>query len=98
MTAQKRIFQPLYKDIKAEIQVLVKQEGRYCFLVRRRRMQAVRFAKNMGFNVESSICLSKEQDTLTGIMDAFKGKQMNNQFNVADYRIDLYFPPQKLAV
>ena len=42
--------------------------------------------------------LSKEQESILNIVTAFEGKKMHIQYNVNQYRIDLYFPKHKLAI
>ena len=44
----------------------------------------------LGFN-EHDITLTKEQSVLRSIMDAFEGENMQTQYSVLGYRIDLYF-------
>ena len=42
--------------------------------------------------------LTKEQSVLKSIMDAFEGKNMQSQYGVLRYKIELYFHKYKLAV
>lgn len=88
-------------DLKSRFKpntVLIKESGLRLFLTRCRKPKAVGFARLLGFNIESSSCMSKEQDTLSCIMQAFDGEEMKCQFTVDKYRIDLYFPKYKIAV
>ena len=78
--------------------VLLKQAGLRLFLTRCGKPKAVEFARLLGINIENSLCMSKEQDTLSCIMKAFDGEEMKCQFTVDKYRIDLYFPKHKIAV
>ena len=55
-------------------------------------------AKQLEINIEGSLCVSKEQDTLSCITQAFKGEHFVHQFSINKYRIDLYFPFHKLAI
>ena len=41
---------------------------------------------------------TKEQTVLKSIKDAFEGEDMQTQYTVIDYRIDLYFHKHKLAI
>ena len=41
---------------------------------------------------------SKEQTVLKSIKDAFEGEDMQTQYSVLGYRIDLYFHKYKLAI
>ena len=42
--------------------------------------------------------MSKEQSVLKSVMDVFEGENMQTQYIVLGYRIDLYFHDYKLAV
>ena len=78
--------------------VLLKEADLRLFLTRCKKPEAVEFVRSLGINIENSLCMSKEQDTLSCIMKAFDGEEMKCQFNVDGYRIDLYFPEYKLAI
>ena len=51
----------------------------------------------MGFNLHDVIN-TKEQTVLRSIKDAFEGEDMQTQYTVIGYRIDLYFHEYKLAI
>ena len=51
----------------------------------------------MGFNLHYVIN-TKEQTVLKSIKDAFEGEDMQTQYSVLSYRIDLYFHKYKLAI
>ena len=59
--------------------------------------KAIEFRCKLGFN-QYGITLTKEQLVLKLVMDAFEGGNMQTQYIVLGYRIDLYFYKQKLAV
>ena len=42
--------------------------------------------------------LTKEQSVLKSVMDAFDGENMQTQYSVLGYKIDLYFHDYKLAI
>ena len=42
--------------------------------------------------------LIKEQAVINSIKDAFEGENMQTQYTVLNYRIDLYFHKYKLAI
>ena len=44
------------------------------------------------------VILTKEQSVLTSIMSSFEGENMQTQYNVLGYRIDLYFHDYKLTI
>ena len=47
---------------------------------------------------ENDIFLTKEQSVLNSIMDTFEGGNMQTQYNVLSYKIDLYFHDYRLAI
>ena len=51
----------------------------------------------LGFK-QYDVILTKEQSVLTRIMSSFEGGNMQTQFKVLSYRIDLYFHDYKLAI
>ena len=53
--------------------------------------------RNLGFNLHDVIN-TKEQTVLKSIKDAFEGEDMQTQYTVIGYRIDLYFHKHKLAI
>ena len=53
--------------------------------------------RNLGFNLHDVIN-TKEQTVLRSIKDAFEGEDMQTQYTVIDYRIDLYFHKHKLSI
>ena len=42
--------------------------------------------------------LTKERSVLKSIMDTFEGENMQTQYNVSGYKIDLYFHDYRLAI
>ena len=51
----------------------------------------------VGFTLHDVIN-TKEQTVINSIKDAFEGENMQTQYSVLSYRIDLYFHKYKLAV
>ena len=47
---------------------------------------------------ENGIFLTKEQSELKSIMEVFEGENMQTQYSVLGYKIDLYFHGYKLAI
>ena len=58
---------------------------------------AHKFRTGLGFK-QYDVILTKEQSVLTRIMSSFEGGNMQTQFKVLSYRIDLYFHDYKLAI
>ena len=52
--------------------------------------------RNLGFRLHNVIN-TKEQTVLKSVKDAFEGEDMQPQYSVLRYRIDLYFHKYKLA-
>ena len=53
--------------------------------------------RNLGFTLHDVIN-SKEQTVINSMKDAFEGENMQSQYTVLGYRIDLYFHKYKLAI
>ena len=53
--------------------------------------------RNLGFDL-LDVINTKEQTVLRSIKDAFEGEDMQTQYTVIGYRIDLYFHKHKLAI
>ena len=58
---------------------------------------AHKFRTRLGFK-QYDFILTKEQSVLTKVMNWFKGENMQTQYNVLSYRIDLYFHDCRLAI
>ena len=53
--------------------------------------------RNLGFK-RYDVINTKEQTVLNSIKDAFEGEDMQTQYSILGYRIDLYFHEYKLAI
>ena len=53
--------------------------------------------KKLGFKLYDVIN-TKEQAIIDSIKDTFEGENIQTQYSVLDYRIDLYFHQYKLAI
>ena len=62
-----------------------------------RSPEPCKFKRNLGFKLHDVINC-KEQTVLESIKDAFEGEDMQTQYTVIGYRIDLYFHEYKLAI
>ena len=56
-----------------------------------------KFRTRLGFK-RYDVILTKEQSVLTKIMSSFEGENMQTQYKVLSYRINLYFQDYKLAM
>ena len=57
----------------------------------------MQFKRNLGFKLHDLIN-AKEQRVISSKKDAFEGEDMQTQYSVLGYRIDLYFHKYKLAI
>ena len=62
-----------------------------------RTLSAHKFRTRLGFK-PYDVILTKDQSMLTKIMSSFEGENMETQYKVLSYRIDLYFHDYKLAI
>ena len=62
-----------------------------------RTPESCKFKRNFEFKLHDVINC-KEQTVLESIKDAFEGEDMQTQYTVMGYRIDLYFHEYKLAI
>ena len=53
--------------------------------------------RNLGYRLHN-VTNTKEQTVLKSIKDAFEGEDMQTQYSVLGYRIDIYFHKHKLAI
>ena len=53
--------------------------------------------RSIGFKLHDVIS-TKEQTVINSIKDAFEGEDMQTQYTVIGYKIDLYFHEYKLAI
>ena len=59
--------------------------------------ESCKLKKMLGFKIDDVIN-TKEQTVISAIKDAFEGENMQTQYTVLSYRIDLYFHEYKLAI
>ena len=58
----------------------------------------IHLLKKFGIETTNRKCLTKEQQTLSAISIAFKTENMEDQYKVGKYYIDLYFPDYRLCI
>ena len=63
----------------------------------RRTGESCNLKRNLGFRLHDVIT-TKEQAVLKSMKDAFEGEDMQRQYCVLGYRIDVYFHKHKLAI
>ena len=59
--------------------------------------ESCNFKRNLGLRLHDVIN-TKEQTVINSMKDAFKGENMQTQYTVLNYRIDLYFRESKLVI
>ena len=62
-----------------------------------RKDKSCNFKRNLGFTLHDVIN-TKEHTVINSIKDAFEGENMQPQYTVLNYKIDLYFHKYKLAI
>ena len=62
-----------------------------------RTNESCNLKRNLGFKLHDVIN-TKEQTVINSIKDAFEGEDMQTQYTVLNYRIDLCFHKYKLAI
>ena len=62
-----------------------------------RTEESCNLKRNLGFKLHDVIN-TKEQTVLESIKNAFEGEDMQTQYSVLGYRIDIYFHKYKLAI
>ena len=94
-----------YKKCRYELNESTKQPNRR-FIINDLALKIIKncrtdescnFKRNLGFTLHDVIN-SKEQTVINSMKDAFEGENMQSQYTVLGYRIDLYFHKYKLAI
>lgn len=78
--------------------VFLSKDCVYNLLAKSRSMEAASLAEILGMNVIQAHVVCIECSTLSCIKKAFDGEIMILQYQVRQYKIDMYFPDYKLAV
>ena len=99
-------YDPVYKKHRYELVDKPKKQPNRRFLrsdlalkviMDCRTDESCNLKRNLGFRLHDVIN-TKEQTVLKSIKDAFEGEDMQTQYSVLGYRIDLYFHKYKLAI
>ena len=86
-----------YEPIKQKIEDFLRIHLALKTIVDCRTDESCSLKRSLGFNLHDVIN-NKEQTVLRSIKDAFEGEDMQTQYTVIGYRIDLYFHEYKLAI
>ena len=99
-------YDPEYKKLRYEVEDKPKKEPNRRFLgsdlalkviMDCRTDESCNLKRNLGFRLHDVIN-TKEQTVLKSIKDAFEGEDMQTQYSVLGYRIDLYFYQHKRSI
>ena len=99
-------YDPVYKKHRYELVDKPKKQPNRRFLCSNfalkvimdcRTDESCNLKRNLGFRLHDVIN-TKEQTVLKSIKDAFEGEDMQTQYSVLGYRIDIYFHKHKLAI
>ena len=86
-TEPKKEYNRIFTGKKLAVQAVVDSRTRSVHKCRTR----------LGF-LQYNLILTKEQSVITGIVRSFEGENMQTQYNLLGYRIDLYFHDYKRAI
>ena len=94
-----------YKKQRSELNISTKQPNRRFTRVKLvlkvimicKTDESCNLKRNLGFTLHDVIN-TKEQTVINSIKDAFEKEDMNTQYSVLSYMIDLYFHKHKLAI
>ena len=99
-------YDPVYKKHRSELVDKPQKQPNRRFLrsdlalkviIDCRTNESCNLRRNLGFRLHDVIN-TKEQTVLKSMKDAFKGEDIQTQYSVLGYRIDLYFHKHKLAI
>ncbi len=93
---------PGVKDIELDPRtILISRDGAIEMLIKTRKRispDVLHILKKFHIDTTNRKCLTKEQQTLSGLANAFKTEKIEDQFKVGSYYLDMYFPEYKLVI
>jgi very-short-patch-repair endonuclease/prophage antirepressor-like protein/transposase len=81
--------------------ILITAEGAIEILIKCRKIitpDVLHILKKFNIDTTNKKCLTKEQQTLSAISDAFKTYKIEDQYKVGKYYLDMYFPVFKIVI
>ena len=81
--------------------ILITRDGVVEIILKTRKrisQDVLHILKTFHIDTTNKKCLTKEQQTLSAIVNAFKTEKFEDQFKVDMYYLDLYFPDYKLVI
>ena len=94
---RKHRYEPVDKPKKQHNRVFLDKELTAKVIMDFRTVAAHKFRTKLRLK-QCDVILNKEQSVLTKIKSSFEGENMQIQYSVLGYRIDLYFHEYKLAI
>ena len=98
-----------FRDLPDEIKkpqldprvILINRDGAIEILIKTRKRispDVLHILKRFGIDTTNRKCLTKEQQTLSALTNAFKTEKFEDQYKVGRYYLDLYFTDYKLVI
>jgi prophage antirepressor-like protein/very-short-patch-repair endonuclease len=81
--------------------ILITRDGVIEMLLKTRKRispDVLYILKKFNIDTTNKKCLTKEQQTLSAITNAFKTEKFEDQYKIGNYYLDLYFPEYKIVV
>ena len=90
-------YELIDKPIKQSYRKFIRNDLALKIIMDCRTDKSCNLKRNLGFILQDVIN-TKEQTVINSIKDAFEGEDMQTQYTVIGYRIDLYFREYNLAI
>jgi very-short-patch-repair endonuclease/prophage antirepressor-like protein len=81
--------------------ILITPEGAIEILIKTRKRispDVLHILKKFNIDTTNKKCLTKEQQTLSAIANAFKSEKIEDQYKIGNYFLDMYFPEYKIVI
>jgi len=81
--------------------ILITAEGAIEILIKTRKRispDVLHILKKFNIDTTNKKCLTKEQQTLSAIANAFKSEKIEDQYKIGNYFLDMYFPEYKIVI
>ena len=81
--------------------ILITRDGAIELLIKTRKRissDVLYMLKEFGIDTTNRKCLTKEQQTLSAIANAFKTEKIEDQFKIGNYYLDMLFPEYRIVI
>jgi transposase/very-short-patch-repair endonuclease/prophage antirepressor-like protein len=81
--------------------ILISRDGAVELLIKTRKRispDVLHILKKFNIHTTNRKCLTKEQQTLSALTNAFKTEKFEDQYKIGKYYLDLYFPDYKIVI